>query len=363
MRIGESGGEPRDWLDDEDPGIRGCAALAPALAGDRNATQVLRRLASSARAFDRALGFGGDSPALRYFVGPPRWALAEAVCDRVGDPQDVLEAAFTATPRAFRTSPCPEVTPYLRVAFPHGWPRAGTGTATQLALVHQLTDRPELWNGNEQHRAATLRPLGLPDDLAAWQELLRSPAPSPRTFTAADIMVIEGMLHAVRMRPGMYLDGARRDDPRLISRIIQPLVDAFAQTQGTDGAAGWNLTIESDSTFILEVDGSALNADCAPKRPSRLTTVLTWPRPEGTEARIGIASAWSSAVRARTWYDGRAYEQELVDMLPLRSPVPVGEMPGTGYRIEFGLDVEYLPPGSAIPASLNAHPRVRGRRP
>jgi hypothetical protein len=62
------------------------------------------------------------------------------------------------------------------------------------------------------------------------------------------------------MRPEMCLDGAGRVDPRLLGRVIRPLVDAFAHNQGTDEVAGWNLTIESDSRFVLDVDGRALNA-------------------------------------------------------------------------------------------------------
>ncbi|GIF62527.1 hypothetical protein Ais01nite_05620 [Asanoa ishikariensis] len=96
LRIGEAGREPRGWLDDDDPGVRGCAALAPALAADGKATGVLCQLAASARAFDRALGFGGDSPALRHFTGPQRWALAEAVCVRAEKPRDLLQAACAA---------------------------------------------------------------------------------------------------------------------------------------------------------------------------------------------------------------------------------------------------------------------------
>jgi len=37
-------------------------------------------------------------------------------------------------------------------------------------------------------------------------------------------------------------------------------------------------------------------------------------------------------------------------------------MRGTGYRIEFDLDLEWLPPGSAIPRGLGEHPRIRDPR-
>lgn len=67
--------ELRNRLTDEHPGIRGCAALAPALADDPRAQRVLANLCLAPRAFDQALGYGLDatSPALRHFAGPPRF--------------------------------------------------------------------------------------------------------------------------------------------------------------------------------------------------------------------------------------------------------------------------------------------------
>ncbi|MDG4820586.1 hypothetical protein O7635_01810 [Asanoa sp. WMMD1127] len=361
LRIGESGGEPRDWLEDEDPGVRGCAALAPALASDRAATEVLRRLASSARVFDCALGYGGDSPALRYFVGPPRWTLAEVVCARVDDPGRISEAAHAALQRAFRRSPCPELSPYIRVAFPGGWPRAEAITSAQQTIARGLTARSELWQGNAEHRVATLRPLGLPDDWAAWHKLAQSAMPDDPG--PADILVIEDPLQAVRTGPQLYVDAAGRSDPRLPGAIVTQLVEEFARCHGTDESARWNLTIESRGRFVLEVDGMALSAEWAPRRRSYLTTVLTFPQgARAPEWRISVAAAFCAGVLGRTWYGGRAFEQEVVDLRPLHPPTPAGEMHGTGYRIEFDLDMEWLPPGSAIPLGLDAHPRVHDLR-
>ena len=41
LGAGELDGEPRAWLRDPHPGVRVCAALAPALADDPEATTVL----------------------------------------------------------------------------------------------------------------------------------------------------------------------------------------------------------------------------------------------------------------------------------------------------------------------------------
>ncbi len=213
---GASGGMPRQWLNDEDVGIRGCAALASSLSGDPQATRVLVELARSPRAFDVALGHGTQAPALRHFTGPPRWTLIEQVCSRAGSPDDLWVAATVAAPRAFRVSPCPEIGPYLRVVFAGGWPQPDTASSVQRAVARRLAERTDLWQRNDSTRAATLGPLGLPDDRAAWQELASSrPAGE---LTAADILVVEERIHAIRMRPQMYLNLTGRDDPRLPGR-------------------------------------------------------------------------------------------------------------------------------------------------
>src|SRR5947207_9455745 len=111
LDLGANGGQQREWLTDEHPGVRGCVALAPALADDPQAWQVLAELCLAPRAFDRALGHGLDpaSPALRHFAGPPRWTLIEAACARVPNFRDVVLSAWMALPRAFQTAPCPEL--------------------------------------------------------------------------------------------------------------------------------------------------------------------------------------------------------------------------------------------------------------
>ncbi len=127
--------------------------------------------------------------------------------------------------------------------------------------------------------------------------------------------------------------------------------------------ADWELVIESDLKFALTVNGVALNTDATGQRRSELTNVLTsdWPR-NVKETQIGVAAAWCAAVHARTWYDGWIYQQEVVDLLPLRAPEPVGQTTGTGHRIAFELDPQWLPPMSAMTRGLDTHPHVHDQR-
>ncbi|MFF7209214.1 hypothetical protein ACFZAU_01595 [Streptomyces sp. NPDC008238] len=56
IAIGHLDGDTRPWLADPHAGVRACAALAPNLAGDEAADQVLRELARSPQAFGTSFG-------------------------------------------------------------------------------------------------------------------------------------------------------------------------------------------------------------------------------------------------------------------------------------------------------------------
>ncbi|WP_042442893.1 hypothetical protein [Streptacidiphilus jiangxiensis] len=63
IAIGQIGGNTRPWLSDPNAGIRACAALAPDLAHDDTASQVLNELARSPQAFSKS--FGDMAPPLQ----------------------------------------------------------------------------------------------------------------------------------------------------------------------------------------------------------------------------------------------------------------------------------------------------------
>ncbi|MDX2707705.1 hypothetical protein PV350_33380 [Streptomyces sp. PA03-6a] len=163
LDLGELGGEPRAWLADPDPAVRTAAALAPALADDPHALDVLVDATRSPRAFDRLSAlprFGGE---------PPRWTLVAVLCARVMDFAALYESAAAAVPLGFRLAPCPDLGPYLRVAFPEGLPEAPT--AQQSAFARDVAARDDLWDAVNGNRKITFARLGLPDDREAWQRL------------------------------------------------------------------------------------------------------------------------------------------------------------------------------------------------
>ncbi|GAA2387460.1 hypothetical protein [Streptomyces viridochromogenes] len=63
IAIGHLGGDTRPWLTDRQPGVRVCAALAPDLADDATASQVLLELERSPQAFGKS--FGDMAPPLQ----------------------------------------------------------------------------------------------------------------------------------------------------------------------------------------------------------------------------------------------------------------------------------------------------------
>jgi hypothetical protein len=100
LGAGQLGGAPRAWLRDPHPGVRVCAALAPALADDPEANTVLLAEATRNPAVIGMQGFEGRMAlsALPY----PEAALAERLCATVRDIDRLLPAAIAAVPRAAR---------------------------------------------------------------------------------------------------------------------------------------------------------------------------------------------------------------------------------------------------------------------
>ena len=80
--IGDLGGTPRRRLDDPNAAVRGCAALAEALADDEAATRVLLEPARSPCAFRESLGDSAPPP--QYMVPPYPGHRAEALLRRHG---------------------------------------------------------------------------------------------------------------------------------------------------------------------------------------------------------------------------------------------------------------------------------------
>ncbi|MEV6964025.1 hypothetical protein AB0M47_02840 [Hamadaea sp. NPDC051192] len=357
LDLGAASGQPREWLTDEHPGVRGCAALAPALADDRQAHKVLAELCLAPRAFDRALGYGLDtaSPALRHFAGPPRWALIEAACARTPNFRDVVVSAWMALPHAFRTAPCPELGPFLRAGFPNGWPAASTvPTSAQLMLANDVAERAELWDAEEDARVRTLSALGLPTERSDWYALANGPRPD---FRAADLFVVNGGM-AIRRRPTIYRgEGVDRTHPELLRRLLDNLLEAYDHAAADGEVGDYRLTIESDTRVAFAVEGGQLLAETGRGGyPSEFAQLFTGTGHCRTNAKEHLSrlAACCGTVSAQCWYDGQGYAQDFADMAPTGPVQSTGPADGTGYRALLELDSEWLPSGTVLPRGLDS---------
>jgi hypothetical protein len=157
LAIGELGLDTRAHLDDPHPGVRACAALAPALADDPAATgEILAALADPA-ATDT--WFTHRPPQLRTRI---RFALVAAAIARVDDPDRLLPAALAIAPIASRYTIGDEWGPLLRAFF--AGRTSGTLTETQRRYLGALVDNADLWDPTHGNAHVLFRDADLPYD-------------------------------------------------------------------------------------------------------------------------------------------------------------------------------------------------------
>ncbi len=190
LGVGELDGTPRQWLRDPHPGVRICAALAPALANDPEAIEVLLTEATRDPGFMEKYAPEGT---LSLTVLPhPAAAIAERLCRHVDDIDRLLPAAIASVPHGATYLDIGEsdptiaalCEPYLRVIFPDGLPAHSAATPTQRRLAAAVANHDPVWNRDTQalppgdrylasrHEHAwdaTFARLHLPNDRPAWR--------------------------------------------------------------------------------------------------------------------------------------------------------------------------------------------------
>lgn len=333
LGLGELGVAPRAWLADERLGVRVCAALAPALADDDTATEVLVRAAEHPRAFDHAF----EEP----FVAPPyrlRWlpqfrerasrVLIRTVCERVADFRRLVLASVAAVHLRGPYRPEPEFGPYLSVAFPTGLP--ATLTRHQQAFARAIAERDELWDGTCHRVAEMFAAVDLPYDRVRYAEARTTPEVGNRTdHTSLDLVPLTAA-RLVRDRPAMFL-GVARSSPDLLRNLLDVVVDAATTVR-----------VEGPRRFAVEVDRTAP----ALAEIAAISAGASFTRHYG----LSLAAALSLWVTWHVQTDGIAFRQEFVDGVPTGPPQPLDPTDdGDVYRVLFELDGEWLPPGARLP--------------
>jgi len=177
LGIGELGRQPTEWLGDSHPGVQLCAAMAPRLADDPRALDILLQAARHPAAIDAIFG----TMQLPQFDAGLAVALAETLCSRMPDFDALVTAAIAAVDSdgrwstidgtSMRLSGC---APYLRVGFAAGLPEAERSTSAQRSFAQFVTSSDDLWAADTTWRT-TLRFTGLPDDRTSWANLAGEP--------------------------------------------------------------------------------------------------------------------------------------------------------------------------------------------
>ncbi|MEY9212500.1 hypothetical protein NI17_005340 [Thermobifida halotolerans] len=169
LALGDLGQAPGEFLSDPDPAVRACAALAPALAGDCDATEEILTALTDPTAADA--WFTHRPPRLRY---GPRFVLVEAALARVADFDRLLPAACAVAAVAHPFTVAFDWGPLLRAAFPAAPPAPAAPddlTEAQRTYLRALVANERLWDGRIGNTALALRRVGLPEDRDACRRL------------------------------------------------------------------------------------------------------------------------------------------------------------------------------------------------
>ncbi|KXK62320.1 hypothetical protein AWW66_08800 [Micromonospora rosaria] len=172
LAMGELGLAPRAYLADPHPGVRACAALAPALADDPVATtEILTALADPVATDD---WFTQRPPQLHSRI---RFALVDAAVARVDDPDRLLPAALALAPIVSPHTVRGDWGALLRALF------AGRAddplSPAQRRYLGALVDNADLWDARNGSVGLAFRDAGLPHDRAACRALVTGSVPGP----------------------------------------------------------------------------------------------------------------------------------------------------------------------------------------
>ncbi|GAA3772020.1 HEAT repeat domain-containing protein [Plantactinospora mayteni] len=174
LAMGELGLEPRGYLDDPHPGVRACAALAPALADDPAATAELLAALADPAATDG--WFTHRPPQISTWI---RFTLVAAAIARVDGPGRLLPAALAIAPIASRYTAQRDWGPLLHALFAGRDP--GPLSPAQRRYLGALVDNEDLWDPSNGSVGLVFRDAGLPYDRDACRDLVGESTPSAPT--------------------------------------------------------------------------------------------------------------------------------------------------------------------------------------
>ncbi|GAQ74834.1 HEAT repeat protein [Streptomyces turgidiscabies] len=166
LAMGAWGQDTTGLLNDPDPAVRTCAALASGCAHMPDATAVLLEALQNPVEADHWF-----SDPLPQFDGWLRFTLLETVLDRVDAFEDLAPAAMALIPLASDFTVDRDWGPLLVKAFPTGYCPGLPLSAAQRELLQAVTTNANCW-GNIGNKFRWLREVGLPEQRDAIRTLL-----------------------------------------------------------------------------------------------------------------------------------------------------------------------------------------------
>ncbi|WP_329106727.1 HEAT repeat domain-containing protein [Streptomyces sp. NBC_01439] len=166
LAIGAWGQDTTGFLDDPDPAVRACAALASSVARVPRATAVLLEALQNPVEADH--WFPDPLP---HVDGWLRFTLLKAALDRVDAFEDLAPAAMALIPLASDHTVDRDWGPLLVKAFPHGHSPGQPLSVAQRELLQAVTANEACW-GNIGNKFRWLKEAGLPEQRDVIRALL-----------------------------------------------------------------------------------------------------------------------------------------------------------------------------------------------
>ncbi|WP_329375942.1 HEAT repeat domain-containing protein [Streptomyces sp. NBC_01351] len=166
LALGAWGQDTTSLLNDPDPAVRACAALATGCVHTPQATAVLLEALQNPAEADH--WFPDPLPQIDGWL---RFTLLKAVLERVDAFEDLIPAAMALIPLASDYTVDRDWGPLLVKAFPTGYSPGLPLSAAQGDLLRAVTANDKCW-GNIGNKFRWLREVGLPDQRDAIRALL-----------------------------------------------------------------------------------------------------------------------------------------------------------------------------------------------
>lgn len=171
LTLGAWGADTTGALDDPDPAVRACAALAPTCAGDPRADAVVLDALTDPAAVDS--WFPDPLP---HQDGRFRYRLMATAIARAAAFEDLLAVALVWAPLASEYGVDSDWGPLLAKAFPDPHTDGTELTGAQYAFLSAIADNDACW-GPIANKVKWFRAAGLPHERQGLRELLLRQAP------------------------------------------------------------------------------------------------------------------------------------------------------------------------------------------